>query len=188
MDPLVSIPREALAQLLQAAGSPLTPEQYLASLPETGEFKKYGSRTKAAGWSKSILLIAAIVSGLWTCLPLGFGIESVVVTVILAAITFFEFRVYRTFHDRDVHAPSLGFRNQTAFAAFILLYGLYHAFAPVDIPADYREMMDPDLTPMIHTISVVGYLTIGIVGGVSQFGLACFYRSARVPTVERDMI
>ena len=33
MDPLVSIPRDKLAELLQAAGSTMTPEEYLATLP-----------------------------------------------------------------------------------------------------------------------------------------------------------
>ena len=47
MNSMISIPREALAQLLQASGSPLTPEQYLATLPELNMFKKYKSRATA---------------------------------------------------------------------------------------------------------------------------------------------
>ena len=79
-------------------------------------------------------------------------------------------------------APSLGFRNQAAFAAAILLYGLYHAVVPtpVAIPADYREMMDPSLTGMIRPLEQLFYLVIGIVGGISQFGLAWYYRLAHI--------
>ena len=51
MNPLISIPREALAELLRAAGSPLTPEQYLASLTEMDIYKKYPGRAWAAAVS-----------------------------------------------------------------------------------------------------------------------------------------
>ena len=47
MNRFLSIPRQALAELLQAAGSPLTPEQYLASLPEFGAYAKYRGRIKS---------------------------------------------------------------------------------------------------------------------------------------------
>ena len=55
MNPFISIPREALAELLRAAGSPLTPEQYLASLPEVSTYKKYPGRTKAAAISRNFI-------------------------------------------------------------------------------------------------------------------------------------
>ena len=180
MDRFVSVPREALAELLKASGSPLTPEQYLAALPEFGEFKKYAGRAKAAIWSKNILLIAAILSVGFTCLPFGFGFESVLVSVILVVLTYFEYRVYYGFRDRNPEAPMLGFRNQSAFAAFILIYGLYHAFMPMEIPAGYREVMDPDLTSIVQGLTKVAYLAIGIIGGLSQFGYAWYYRAARV--------
>jgi hypothetical protein len=181
MNRFVSIPREALADLLKSAGSPLTPEAYLASLPEFGEFRKYASRTSAAVWSKNILLAAAIISALWTCLPIGFSFEGVLVTVILAAITYFEFQVHRAFRDRQREAPVLGFRNQVFFAAFIFLYGLYHAFAPLQVPANYREIMgDADTMRLIRFVTIATYLTVGIVGGISQFCLAWYYSAARV--------
>ena len=51
MEPLISIPREALAELLKASGSPLTPEEYLASLPGVGIYKKFSSRART-GWKQ----------------------------------------------------------------------------------------------------------------------------------------
>jgi len=190
MDRLVSIPRESLAQLLQAADSPLTPEEYLASLsnlppvPEAGPdpFRKYRSRAVAAAFSKYFLLIAAIISTGLTCTPIGFGIEGIIVSVSLIALTYFEYRVHSGFRDHQPEAPLLGFRNQSAFALFILIYCLYHAFAPVQIPADYREAMEPDMTGTIQLVVMVSYLAIAIVGGLSQFGLACYYRAARIKT------
>ena len=179
MNRFVSIPREALAELLKTAGSPLTPEDYLASLPEFGEFRKYASRTSAAVISKNVLLVAAIFSALWTCLPIGFGFESILITVILGGITYFEFQVYCAFRDRQREAPGLGFRNQTFFAVFILLYGLYHAFAPMQVPANYRELMDPDMTRLVRFMTIATYLTVGIVGGISQFCLAWYYWAAK---------
>jgi hypothetical protein len=180
MSRLVSIPREALADLLKSAGSELTPEAYLASLPEFGEFRKYGSRTSAAALSKNILIVALIFSAIWTCLPIGFGFESVLITIILAAITYFEIQVYKAFLNRQPKAPLLGLRNQICFAVFILIYGLYHAFMPVELPANYREMMDPDMTPLIHLVSIATYLSIGIIGGISQLCLAWYYWAAKV--------
>ncbi len=182
MDRLVSIPREALAALLKASGSPLTLEAYLNSLREFDGYEKYASRQTAATWSKYFIQIAAIVSGLAICIPANFGFEGVLVTVILAGITFFEFRVYRAFRDRKPEAPTLGFRNQSAFATFILIYCLYHAFAPmqIQVPGELREYMDPDIGPLIRTVTIATYLIIGVVGGISQFGLAWYYWAARV--------
>jgi uncharacterized membrane protein YuzA (DUF378 family) len=176
---LISIPREALAELLRAAGSPLTPEQYVASLPEATTFKKYPSRARAAAWSRPVLLIATVLSALFAVF--SFSVENLILLIGLAAVTFFEYRVYRYFTEQNPNAPGLGFRNQSAFAAAILIYGLYHAFAPsqVQIPAEYRDMLDPGTATAIQAFERVFYLIIGIAGGVSQFALACYYRAAR---------
>ena len=180
MNPLISLPREALAELLRASGSPLTPEQYLASLPELGVYKKYPGRAKASAWSKNILLVVAVLAGV--CLPFGFDIEDVIIVIGLATVTFFEYRVHRYFCEGNPEAPGLGFRNQSCFAAAILIYGLYHAFVPtqIQIPAEYRETMDPNMTGMIQGFEQIFYLIVGFVGGISQFGLAWYYRSAQV--------
>jgi hypothetical protein len=179
MNPLISIPREALAELLRASGSPLNPEQYVASLPELGVYKKFPGRAKAAAWSKNILCVVAVLAAF--CLPFGFDLEDVIIVIGLATVTFFEFRVHRYFREGNPEAPSLGFRNQSAFAAAILIYGLYHAFVPtqIQVPAEYREVMDPSMPAMIQGFARLFYLTVGVVGGISQFGLAWYYRSAQ---------
>jgi hypothetical protein len=180
MNPFIPVPREALVELLRASGSSLTPEQYLASLPETGIYKKYPARARAAVWSKNILLVVAVLSVV--LLPfLGIDLENVIITVGLCVVTFFEYRVYRYFCENNPLAPDLGFRNQSAFAAAILIYGLFHAIVQthVEIPSEYREVMDPSMTVIIQGMERLFYLIVGLVGGVSQFGLAWYYRAAR---------
>ena len=84
----------------------------------------------------------------------------------------------------DPRAPDLGFRNQAGFAAGILIYGLYHALVPsqLEIPAEYRDVMDPAMAGTIQGMERVFYLFIGMIGGVSQFWLAWYYRNAKVGT------
>lgn len=180
MKPDINISRETLAELLRAAGSPLTPEQYLASLEKGNVYARYPGRAKAATWSKNILCVAVVLGGV--ILIFDRSLEGVILLAALATITFFEYRVHRYFRDWNPKAPTLGFRNQTAFAALILIYGLYHAFFPqqLQVPDEYREVMDPAMTGMIQTLAHVFYLVIGIVGGLSQFGLAWYYRRARI--------
>jgi hypothetical protein len=184
MDRFLSIPRDALADLLKASGSTLSPEAYLESLAELSQFQKYPGRETAAVWSKNVLLSAVILSILWTCTPFGFCFESVLITVILGVITYFEFRVYRGFRDRKEEAPMLGFRNQSGFALFIFLYGGYHAIFPMQIPAGYRELMEPNIIPLIQYSVIAAYVTVAIVGAISQFCLAWYYRTARVKSAK----
>jgi hypothetical protein len=193
MKPLISIPRDALAELLRAAGSPLTPEQYVASLPETGTYKKYPGRAWAAAISKYCILIVAVLSTLWMFVDffeapifaLAFAsVENVIISVGLITVTYFEFRVHRYFCENNPKAPSLGYRNQSAFAAAILIYCLYHAIVPtsIPIPSEYREVMDPSMAGVMQGFERVVYLMIGVVAGGSQFALAWYYRSAQVRT------
>jgi hypothetical protein len=177
MKPSHNIPREKLAELLQASGSSLTPEEYTASLPGTGGFTKFPSRARAATWSKNVLITVFALSVLFTLFDLG--IENVIILIGLGAVTFFETRVRQYFRDDNPAAPALGFRNQACFAAGILIYGLYHALVPDQIPPEYRDLVDPAMAVLMQSIMRVGYLVIGIVGGISQFGLAWYYRSAR---------
>jgi hypothetical protein len=176
MKPSVTIPREKLAELLQASGSALTPEEYTASLPGTGSHRKYPSRARAAAWSKNVLIFVLILSVLFTFTD--FGIENILIIIGLGAVTFFETRVHRYFWDDDPAAPELGFRNQGGFAAGILVYGLYHAFVPSQIPPEYKDLIDPSMIGTLQAMERISYLVIGIVGGVSQFALAWYYRSA----------
>jgi hypothetical protein len=126
--------------------------------------------------------VVAVLAGV--CLPFGFDIEDVIIVIGLATVTFFEYRVHRYFRDGNPAAPSLGFRNQSCFAAGILIYGLYHAFIAthLQVPSEYIETMDPSTTAMVQAFERVFYLIIGIVGGISQFALAWYYRSAQVRT------
>jgi hypothetical protein len=138
MPSFIAIPREALAELLRAAGSPLTPEEYVASLPQPdlALYRKYPNRAVAAAFSKYFILVVAVLAVV--SLPLmGFDLENIVITAGLVTVTYFEFRVHRYFLENNPAAPSLGFRNQTCFAAAIVIYCLYHALLPtsVQIPA-----------------------------------------------------
>ncbi len=189
MDPLISIPREALAELLRAAGSNLTPEEYVASLPATRLYERYASRAKAAAISKYVLVVVAVIAvlflpGAWSMF--GFSIEDIIVTGGLVAVTFFEYRVHRYFREHNPLAPSLGFRNQSCFAAGILIYGLYHAALLTQVSPQVQTMIetnnliDPETLGLLQNLSRVFYLVIGVVGGVSQFGLAWYYRTAQV--------
>lgn len=177
----ISIPREALAELLKASGSALTPEEYVASLEQGNIYSRYPSRARASVWSKSILLVVALISGVWVCLPIGFSFEGILLAVGLATVTFFEYRVHRYFRDLNDKAPELGFRNQSAFAVAILIYGLYHALVPSTVQLqEYNNMLDADTMEMIRSMTRVFYLLVGVVGGIAQFGLAWYYRAARM--------
>ncbi len=176
------IPREALASLLQATGSAMTPEQYVASLVDANAFRKYPSRSWVAATSKYFLLIVAVLSV--SCLPvLGFSLENLIVAAGLGVVTFFEYRVHAYFRENDPRAPILGFRNQAAFAVAILLYCLYHAFATYHFSAqdqiliEQNNLIDPGT---LKGVMRLFYLFIAALAGGSQFGLACFYRSAGV--------
>jgi hypothetical protein len=181
MNPFISIPRQALAELLKTCGSPLTPEQYVASLPELSTFKKYPSRAWAAIINKYCILVVTVLSVAF--LPiLGFDLENLIIIAGLAAVTFFEFRVHRYFLDCNPEAPSLGFRNQSCFAGAILIYCLYHAFSTFQMPADAMTMVEENnvIDPeMLKSVTRLFYLGIAVVAGGSQFALACYYRSAK---------
>jgi hypothetical protein len=142
---------------------------------------KYRGRASTAWWSKTILAIAAVISVLLVLVDFDW-VDALIVVGVLA-VTFFEFRVHHYFLTGDSRAPDLGFRNQSCFAAGILIYGLYHALfqPPLEamVPRELLDYMDaPTLDFMKSTIRY-GYLTVGIVGGVSQFGLAWYYRGAK---------
>jgi hypothetical protein len=180
MIPQISMPREALVELLKAAGSTMTPEEYLASLPDLTTYKKFPGRARMAALSKYSILVVA-VAGVVLLPFLGFTFENIVITAGLVTVTFYEYRVHRFFRENNPLAPSLGFRNQSAFAAAILIYCLYHAFAPFQLPLAEQNMMeennviDPNmLKGMVRTF----YLFIGVIVGGSQFALAWYYRNA----------
>jgi len=88
MNPYITIPREALVALLRSAGSPLTPEEYVASLPlpDAVLYRKYANRAWAAAVSKYFLLVVAVLAVI--SLPfMGFTIENIVITAGLVTVT-----------------------------------------------------------------------------------------------------
>jgi hypothetical protein len=184
MKSTISIPREALAELLRASGSPLTPEQFVAALPAPGAdgYQKFQSRAWAAAFDKYFILIVAVLSVV--LLPfLGFTAENVIIVAGLITVTVFEFRVHRYFRENDPRAPSLGFRNQSAFAAAILIYCLYHAFAPDQLSAqDMTLIQENNLLDAgtLKSVTRLFYLSVAVIAGGSQFALACYYRSAQI--------
>ena len=196
MSRFVSIPRQALADLLQALGSPLTPEQYLATLPNAGvgptegappevdlsAFKRYPSRAWAAAMSKYGLLAIAIF-GVLLYPFLGSYFENGVIVAGLITVTCFEYRVHRYFRENNPKAPELGYRNQMCFAAAILIYCLYHAFTPVALSHDTMQLVEENNVidqGMLNTLTRCFYLLIAILAGGSQFALACYYRRAQI--------
>jgi len=184
MPPYIAIPRDALVELLRAARSPLTPEQYVASLtpPEMGDYRKYPGRVVAAAINKYFLLVVAVFGVVG--LPfVGFDFENIIIVAGLVTVTFFEYRVHRYFRESDPKAPGLGFRNQSCFAAAIVIYCLYHAFAAFQLPKDTMTLVEENNLIDVNTLKTmvrIFYLSIAIIAGGSQFGLALYYRGAKV--------
>jgi hypothetical protein len=176
MNPLIPVPREALAQLLKSAGSTLTPEQFVAEQPEMNVYRKYPGRARAAAWSKSVLLVVVIFAGL--IIPFSFDFENLLIFAGLATVTYFEARVHRGFQQGKPDAPKLGFTNQSCFAAGILIYGIYHAILPPQFSDLHDLGIDPGQIISMQGVARGFYVIIGVVGGVSQFALAWYYRSA----------
>ncbi len=185
MDPMISVPREKLADLLRAAGSTLTPEEYVASLPVSappgpGPFRKFRGRAVAAAINKYCILVVA-VAGVVLLPLLGFTFENIAIAAGLVIVSVVEFRVHRYFQQNDVRAPALGFRNQACFAGGILIYCLYHAFFAYQLPQEDMAMLetnnliDPDA---LARFTRFFYLSVGLVAGGSQFGLAWYYKTA----------
>ena len=139
--------------------------------------RSYRGRISAAWWSKSVLAVAAVLSVL--ILPFSFDWESAAIVAGILAVTFFEFRVYSHFLRGDARGPGLGFLNQSCFAVAILIYGLYHAAVPTPVPPELAGFLDEPTLQSIQQTIKYGYLAIGILGGLSQFGLACYYRIAK---------
>jgi hypothetical protein len=185
MGQLITVPKDALAELLRSSGSTLTPEQFVASLPGSGEYRKYPGRARVAAGSRNVLLVVAILAAL--CLPFNLDsfsaiVENVIVVAGLSVVTYFENRTRLYFLEGNPAAPDLGFRNEACFAAGLLVYGLYHAVFPAQLSSvgDVRDLVDPALLSSVQSGVSVIYVIVGIVGGASQFGLAWYYRCARI--------
>ena len=185
MNPFVTIPREALAELLRASGSPLTPEQYLAHFQPDPSYTKYRSRAWAAAISKYCILVVAIL-GVVLFPFLGDYLENGIIVVGLITVTYFEYRVHRYFRENDPRAPGLGFKNQACFAGGIIIYCLYHAFSPFHLSPEAMNMVEENNLLDQNTLNGLVrsfYLLIAVVAGGSQFGLAWYYRGAATKLV-----
>ena len=105
MPPYLPIPREALAELLRAAGSPLTPEEYPGrAAARRGLPKKY----RGGPWRPPSANTASLVAGVGVVtLPfLGITVENIIIVIGLVTVTYFEYRVHRYFRDGDPGARS----------------------------------------------------------------------------------
>ncbi len=49
------------------------------------------------------------------------------------------------------------------------------------IPEEYRDLLDPDQVALIEGMVKYSFVVAGALGGLSQFGLACYYRFAQSP-------
>jgi hypothetical protein len=187
MSKLIQIPEATLAALLREAGRPESVEAYLAS----GEVKaavatgaKLLRRANAAYWSRFWLCFSAVVT--WLGFVAGPDVEGFIGGVLLTGMTVVEFRVYDFFRAADVRGAIYGWWNQCLFAVLFLIYGLYHGtFVTIspevsDLVANFNgDGSGGNLLPSVMQMTRVAYYTIGLVGAIGQFWLACYYRLAR---------
>jgi hypothetical protein len=188
MPKFVHIPEEVLAALLREAGHPESVEQYLAATgAQAGAVRheRLVRRARAAYWSRFWLTLSAAVT--WLGVAGGPDVEGLIAGVLLTGMTVVEFRVYRFFTEGDARGAIYGWWNQCLFAALFLIYGGYHGTF-VTIPPMASEAMTylnaggdgggADVLPNVTQLVQFTYYSIGLVGAVGQFTLACYYRAA----------
>lgn len=143
-------------------------------------------RADAAYWSRFWLVLSAAVS--WISFVLSPDVEGLVAGVLLTGMAMVEFQVYRLFLAGDLRAAEIGWWNQCIFAALFVVYGGYHGtFATV--PPWMQQSVDvvlqmQGLDESALQVSLLDdvrwfYYAVAIVGGVCQFWLALFYRTAK---------
>jgi hypothetical protein len=147
---------------------------------------RFARRARAAYWSRFWLVLSAIVS--WISFVMGPDIEGLIAGVLLTGMTVVEFRVRMFFLSGDERGAVYGWWNQCLFAALFLIYGGYHG-TYVTISPSIHQMLDSvvnlygldesDVLPMLTNDVSLCYYTIGLVGAICQFWLACYYRRAR---------
>lgn len=180
MNPLISVPRQALGDLLRKSGSKYrTPEEWLASLKETKLYTLYPGRARAAAVSAYFLIAAAVISIL--CVFISFCFENVLLAIIITGIAWVEHFTLRGFRTWDKRAPIMGCYNQIVFASIIVLYGTYNAFltGPIQIPADYKDSIDPDMLGWVSSGEKLFYILVAVIGGGSQYLMAWYYYRAK---------
>jgi hypothetical protein len=146
----------------------------------------FARRARAAYGSRFWLFLSAVVS--WIIFVMGPDVEGFIAGVLLTGMTVVEFRVHAFFLAGDERGPVYGWWNQCLFAALFAIYGWYHGtyvtITPllqhaVDAVLPLYGLEESDVLPLVTTYVSLFYYLIGVVGMVCQFGLACYYRSAR---------
>jgi hypothetical protein len=147
---------------------------------------RWARRARAAYWSRFWLFLSAVVS--WISFVMGPDIEGAIAGVLLTGMTVVEFRVRTFFLSGDERGAIYGWWNQCLFAALFLIYGGYHGSDVTISPATHQMINsvvnlygldESDVLPTLKSDMSLCYYTIGLVGAVCQFWLACYYRSAR---------
>jgi hypothetical protein len=179
MSKLVQIPEAILESLLREAGHTESVDAYLRSTEvqaqvETG--RRLLKRARAAYWSRFWLLFSAFI----TCVSFltGPNFEDFISGLLLTGMTVVEFKVYAFFLAADVRGSIYGWWNQCLFSVLFLIYGGYHGTF-VSVSPEVQGMLDPSMLPTLVSTERLSYYTIGIVGALGQFWLACYYRTAR---------
>jgi hypothetical protein len=186
MNRFVTIPREQLEQLLRDAGNPQSVEEFLAQGSVQSAIEShdlYQKRATAAKWSRIWLLASALFSmGSFFVSP---NLEDGLSGIILMGMTVLEFKVHDWFLHSDPRGPLWGYRNQSLFALFFLVYGFYHVFVPTPLKEIEGMRMEElgfgDLTGTIHKLEQLFYVIVGLVGAGGQYLLARYYRKASRP-------
>jgi hypothetical protein len=179
MSKLVQIPEATLETLLREAGRTESVDAYLRTSEVQAQVQTSSrllKRARAAYWSRFWLFFSAFV----TCASFlsGPNFEDFISGALLIGMTVVEFRVYALFLAADVRGAIYGWWNQCLFSALFLIYGGYHG--TFVSPSPYiQSMLDPDLFPTIESFERLSYYSIGLIGALGQFWLACYYRSAR---------
>jgi hypothetical protein len=146
----------------------------------------FARRARAAYWSRFWLFLSAAVS--WVSFVMGPDVEGLIAGVLLTGMTVIEFRVRAFFLAGDERGPVYGWWNQCLFAALFAIYGWYHGtyvtITPslqhaIDAVIPLYGLEEGDVAPMLSSYVSLCYYSIGVVGAVCQFWLACYYRMAR---------
>jgi hypothetical protein len=179
MAKLVHIPESTLEGLLREAGRTESVDAYLRSAAIQGdvqEGQRLLRRARAAYWSRFWLFASAFVT--WALFLPGPSVEGFISGVLLTGMTIVEFKVYSLFLAADARGAIYGWWNQCLFSVLFLIYGVYHGTYVTPSP-EIEAWVDPSMMPMLATIERITYYSIAFAGGLGQFVLACYYRTAR---------
>ncbi len=132
-------------------------------------------RARAAYWNRFWLLLSTLVTV--ASFLMGPNVEDFISGVLLAGMTVAEYKVRGFFLAGDPRGPTWGWWNQCLFSLLFIIYGTYHGVF-VHVSPEISDWLDPSLMPTVVSLEQSAYFTIGAVGAIGQFCLACYYRSA----------